>query len=40
MILVIKNGIYDTDIINIIKYIDNSLKIDMIQSDKITKKLC
>lgn len=40
MILVIKNGICDTDIINIIKYIDNSINIDMIYSNKLTKKKC
>jgi len=40
MILVIKNGICDTDIINILKYIDNSINIDIIHSNKLTQKRC
>lgn len=40
MILVIKNGICKTDIINILKYIVHSVKFNIIQSDKLTDKLC
>lgn len=40
MILVIKNGICRTDIIDILKYINDSIKIDIIQSNTLTDEIC